>query len=249
LETLEQLHDRLQSRFPAAKVELVTNPGASPEHSLLLDAAHAREIARFLHDDPFVKLDYCSNVTGIDWPDKEIVETRKVPVPAAPLVAGVADPGPGSPSPAASQPKFVEEKTKRLQPGCLEAVYHLYSVALKSTAPVILRLRTANRTDQVTLPSLTPVWRSCDFQEREIYDLFGIVFEGHPDLRRLLMWDGFQDHPMRKDYVAPDDFEWEPTPHGAVHDRAKAHYPSPAAQPGESGAAATPPRSQPEAKP
>ena len=46
------------------------------------------------------------------------------------------------------------------------------------------------------------------------------------------MWDEFKDHPMRKDYVAPDDFEWEPTPHGDVHERAKAHYPSPpAAQP------------------
>jgi NADH-quinone oxidoreductase subunit C len=45
------------------------------------------------------------------------------------------------------------------------------------------------------------------------------------------MWDGFKDHPMRRDYVAPDDFEWEPTPHGSVLDRAKAHYPSPVAQP------------------
>jgi NADH-quinone oxidoreductase subunit C len=158
------------------------------------------------------------------------------------------------PDPAGGPAKVVEEKTKRVQPGCLEAVYHLYSMALKSTAPIILRLRTANRTDQVTLPSLTPVWRSADFQEREIYDLYGIIFEGHPDLRRLLMWDGFKDHPMRKDYVAPDDFEWEPTPHGAVHERAKVHYASPVAQPldeprrspsGEGGL----PRSTPEAKP
>ena len=87
------------------------------------------------------------------------------------------------------------------------------------------------------------MWRSADFQEREIYDLYGIIFEGHPDLRRLLMWDEFKDHPMRKDYVAPDDYEWEPTPHGSVLDRAKAHYPLPVAQPPpETGAAATPPR-------
>jgi NADH-quinone oxidoreductase subunit C len=239
LETVEQIRTRLLARFPAAKVELVPNPGPAAEHSLLLDAASAREIALFLRDDPFVRLDYCSNVTGVDWPDKEIVEIKKVPAPAAPSVAGVGDPGlpsialakdgPGSPSPATSQPKFIEEKITRLQPGCLEAVYHLYSMALKSNAPVILRLRTVNRSDQVALPSLTPVWRSCDFQEREIYDLYGIVFEGHPDLRRLLMWDGFKDHPMRKDYVAPDDFEWEPTPHGAVLDRAKAHYQAPVA--------------------
>ena len=47
------------------------------------------------------------------------------------------------------------------------------------------------------------------------------------------MWDGFKDHPMRRDYVAPDDFEWEPTPHGSVLDRAKVHYAPPAAQPSD----------------
>ena len=66
------------------------------------------------------------------------------------------------------------------------------------------------------MPSLTPVWRSCEFQEREVYDLFGVRFEGHPDLRRILMWDEFKDHPMRKDYVEPDDYQWEPTAHGDV---------------------------------
>jgi NADH-quinone oxidoreductase subunit C len=71
------------------------------------------------------------------------------------------------------------------------------------------------------LPSLTPVWRSCILQEREVFDLFGVVFEGHPDLRRLLMWDGFAGHPMRKDYVEPDDYEYEPTPHDRVLERAR----------------------------
>ena len=226
METLEQIRDRLLSRFPAAKVELVLNPGPAAEHSLLLDPASAREIATFLRDDDALRLDYCSNVTGVDWPDKEIVDTKKVSIP----------------DPAGGPDKIVEEKTKRLQPGYLEAIYHLYSMALKSNAPVILRLRTGNRSDQVTLPSLTPVWRSADFQEREIYDLYGIVFEGHPDLRRLLMWDGFKDHPMRRDYVAPDDFEWEPTPHGTVLDRAKTHYP---AAPVIPGAAATSPQNAP----
>ncbi len=78
---------------------------------------------------------------------------------------------------------------------------------------------------QVHLPSLTPVWRSAEFQEREIFDLYGIHFDGHPDLRRILMWDEFVDHPMRKDYVEPDDYEYEPTPHDEVLERAKQHYP------------------------
>jgi NADH-quinone oxidoreductase subunit C len=121
-------------------------------------------------------------------------------------------------------------------PESLEAVYHLYSVE-KKHGPVIIRMKTANRTDQVELPSLTPIWRSAEFQEREIFDLYGIVFTGHPDLRRLLMWEGFKDHPMRRDYREPDDFEYEPTAHDEVFKRATEHQAAAAGQPGsEAGA-------------
>src|ERR1700726_1247868 len=66
--------------------------------------------------------------------------------------------------------------------------------------PVIIRMRTADRGEGTRLPSLTHVWRSAEFQEREIFDLYGVHFDGHPDLRRILMWDEFMDHPMRKNY-------------------------------------------------
>ncbi len=205
---LEQIRDRINARFPGTEVSIVANPGPSAQHSLLLPTLRAREIALFLRDDAELRLDFCSNVTGVDWPEKEIVETKRTSVP----------------DPAGGAPKIVEEKTKRIQPGCLEVVYHLYSMALKH-GPVIIRVRTGNRSDAVTVPSLTPVWRSCEFQEREVFDLFGVRFDGHPDLRRILMWDEFTGHPMRKDYVEPDDYEWEPTPHDEVLAKAKAHYP------------------------
>lgn len=225
METVEQIRDRLLAQFPGAEVTVVVNPGVAAQHSLLLGATHARAIAQFLRDDAALKLDQCSNVTGIDWPEKEIIETSKTTVP----------------DPAGGPAKVVEQKTKRIQPGCLEVVYHLYSIALKH-GPVILRLRTGNRTDQVTVPSLMPVWRSCDFQEREVFDLYGVNFEGHSDLRRILMWPEFKDHPMRKDYVEPDDYEWEPTPHGEVLAKAKAHYPAP---PAAAASAATKEASKP----
>jgi NADH-quinone oxidoreductase subunit C len=221
METTEQLRDRLVLRFPGAKVALVSNLSPSAQHSLLVDAAHARDIAVFLRDDGALRLDYCSNATGVDWPDCEIIGTEKTKITAAD-----------------GSEKEVEQKTKRIEPGCLEVVYHLYSIARKQ-GPIILRVRTANRTDQVTLLSLTPVWRSCEFQEREIYDLFGVVFEGHPDLRRILMWDEFKDHPMRKDYVEPDDYEWEPTPHNEVLLKAKKHYPAAASAPAVASPAPT----------
>ena len=85
-------------------------------------------------------------------------------------------------------------------------------------------MRTKDRSHAVHLPSLTPVWRSADFQEREIFDLFGIVFDGHPDLRRILMWPEFTDHPMRKDYVEPDDYEYEPTAHDDVLRKTTRHH-------------------------
>jgi len=108
-----------------------------------------------------------------------------------------------------------------LAKGYIEVVYHLYSVALKQ-GPVVLKVRAPRELSQCHVPSLTPVWRGCEFQEREAFDLYGIKFNGHPDLRRILMWNEFTDHPMRKDYVPPADYEWEPTPHDDVLKRAKA---------------------------
>lgn len=109
--------------------------------------------------------------------------------------------------------------------GFLEVVYHLYSTS-RRVGPMVLRARTADRGENTHLPSLVSVFRSAEFQEREIFDLYGVRFDGHPDLRRILMWDEFVDHPMRKDYVAPDDYEYEPTPHDAVLEKAKRHYPA-----------------------
>ena len=204
METLEEIKARVAAAIPGAQLELIPNDSPSAQRSLLVDAAQGRAIAEWLRDDAMLRLDYCSNATGVDWPEAEITEKIKVKK----LVEGVE--------------KEVEEVKKTKRPGFLETVYHLYSME-KKQGPVIIRMRTGNRTDQVTLPSLTPVWRACEFQEREIFDLYGIVFEGHPDLRRILMWDEFKDHPMRRDYVEPDDYEYEPTPHDEVLARAKAH--------------------------
>jgi NADH-quinone oxidoreductase subunit C len=204
VESLAEIKTRIQGALPAADPIIVPNGSPSAQESLLVDAAHGLAVARLLRDDPALRLDYASNVTGIDWPDavlKEKVRTRRT-------IDGVE--------------REIEETVETKRPGFLEVVYHLYSMELKH-GPLILRLRTADRANGVRLPSLTPVWRGAEFQEREIYDLYGVVFDGHPDLRRILMWEGFKDHPMRKDYVEPDDYEYEPTPHDEVLERARLH--------------------------
>jgi NADH-quinone oxidoreductase subunit C len=199
---LEKIKSDIEAAVPDCRLQIVLNGSPSGQHSLLLAREHAFEVAKFLRDDPELHLDYCSNVTGVDWLDTETSEKVKVKK----LVDGVE--------------QEVEEVRKTRTPGYLEAVYHLYSMD-KKHGPLVIRLRTENRTNQVSLPSLTPVWRSAEFQEREIFDLYGIIFEGHPDLRRILMWDEFEDHPMRKDYVEPNDYEYEPTPHDAVLEKSK----------------------------
>ncbi len=212
MKTVEEIKTAIEAAVPGVGLTIIPNPGPSGQHSLLLAPEHAASVAKFLRDDAEFTLDFLSNVSGVDWPDKEIAEKVKVTRQVTKTVDGEEQ----------SVEETVEEVRKHVQPGFLEVVYHLYSVA-KKHGPVTLRMRTINRSDQVELPSLTPIWRSAEFQEREIFDLYGVVFVGHPDLRRLLMWDGFKDHPMRRDYVEPDDYEYEPTPHDSVLLKAKAH--------------------------
>jgi NADH-quinone oxidoreductase subunit C/D len=83
-------------------------------------------------------------------------------------------------------------------PQYFEVVYYLYGVAQPKDA-LILKVRLTNKANPV-VPSVTPIWPGADFQEREVYDMMGIRFEGHPNLRRILLWEGFQGYPLRKDF-------------------------------------------------
>jgi len=79
-----------------------------------------------------------------------------------------------------------------------EVIYQLTS--LQHNHGLVVKTRCYRR-DNPTLPSVVGLWRGADFQEREIYDLMGISFEGHPNLKRIFLWEGFKGHPLRKDYL------------------------------------------------
>ena len=79
-----------------------------------------------------------------------------------------------------------------------EVVYHLQSLSRNHVA--ILKTRAMDHRDP-QMPSLVPVWQGAQLQEREVYDLMGIRFQGHPDLRRVFLWDGFPGYPLRKDWL------------------------------------------------
>jgi len=79
-----------------------------------------------------------------------------------------------------------------------ELVYHLTS--LENNHSIILKTKCDERENPI-VPSVVSLWQGADFQEREIYDLMGISFEGHPNMKRIFLWDGFQGHPLRKDFT------------------------------------------------
>ena len=82
--------------------------------------------------------------------------------------------------------------------GHFELVYHLTSFRKGHKATVKSRLR--GRAD-LSAPSVYHLWRGADFQEREIWDLMGIRFEGHPNMKRIMLWEGFEGHPLRRDFT------------------------------------------------
>ena len=90
-----------------------------------------------------------------------------------------------------------------------ELVYHLTSIATNTRC--VLKTRSYDRKSPL-VPSVTSVWKGAELQEREIYDLMGVKFKNHPNLKRIFLWEGFQGHPLRKDFLEPPlPYTW---PHG-----------------------------------
>ena len=82
-------------------------------------------------------------------------------------------------------------------PEHFEVVYYLASIA--NNHSIVLKTRCPDR-EAPQVPSVVSLWQGADLQEREVYDLMGIAFDGHPNLKRILLWQGFAGHPLRKDY-------------------------------------------------
>src|SRR5262245_13825889 len=105
---IDQIKARLEAAIQGLQLTMVPNDSPAGQRSLILPTPHALVVAKLLRDDPEWRFDYCSNVTGVDWPEMELVEKLKVKQ----VVDGVE--------------KEVEEVRKTLRPGYLEAVYHFY---------------------------------------------------------------------------------------------------------------------------
>ncbi len=145
------------------------------------------DVAKTLRDDPALRFEVCIDVSGVDFLDYGRAEWKTADATATGFSRGVARSATrpdGAPAPVKPDRRFA-------------VVYQLLSVALNQR----LRMRVYCPDDaQPMVDSVTGIWASANWFEREAFDLFGILFRGHPDLRRILTDYGFIGHPFRKDF-------------------------------------------------
>ena len=145
------------------------------------------EVARLLRDDARLRCDFLMDVTAVDYM-KFGTSLSSAPSLASP-----------SPLPYYMTPKPVAEIWQRQTSNDehrFDVVYHFYSSPHNHRLRVTVPLAVADP----VVDSLTGLWASANWYEREVWDMFGIRFRGHPNLTRILMYDGFEGHPLRKDY-------------------------------------------------
>ncbi|MFP6658455.1 MAG: NADH-quinone oxidoreductase subunit C [Pirellulales bacterium] len=171
----------VQDRFPDAVSAAHTYRG---DETVILLREFLLDVAQFLKEEPALQLNFLMDLTAIDYS-----VFGKSPVPAFFSSSGSTvrpssqipdeDPWPGPPAEA----RFA-------------VVYHFFSLKHKHRLRLVVPVQEA----EAEVDSLTSLWAGANWLEREVWDMFGIRFLGHPDLKRILMYEEFEGHPLRKDY-------------------------------------------------
>jgi NADH-quinone oxidoreductase subunit C len=174
---LDQLASTLDERFSVLNCQVERSCG---EVTLVVPADKLIEVANTLHDDDAFGFTELIDVCGIDYAEYGSSQWQTAGAPNTGFGRGVVQ-----------QPGEEPEQNRRFA-----AVYHLLSISNN----IRLRLRVFVDTNQPIVASVVPVWASANWFEREAFDLYGILFDGHPDLRRILTDYGFIGHPFRKDF-------------------------------------------------
>lgn len=179
--TADALIQAIEERLPAAVIACHCYRG---DATARIGRDFLVEVARMLKEDPVFQMNFLMDLTAVDF---SAFGAKRSPAFFNSSGAGAGpprqipdeDPWPGPPGPE----RFV-------------VVYHFFSLPLKH------RLRVEVPVDEADaeVDSLTSLWASADWFEREVWDMFGIRFRGHPNLKRILMYDEFVGHPLRKDY-------------------------------------------------
>jgi len=180
----KELRSVVQERFPTY---VLASHAYRGQETVLLKREGLLDVARFLKDDSVTAFDILMDLSCLDY-----LKFGKI-LSSAPTLSTP------SPLPYYMKPKVSAEVWERGVSNDefrFEVVYHFYSTVRNHR----LRLKVPLTMADPTVDSLTGLWRSADWFEREVWDMFGIRFTGHPNLKRILMYEEFKGHPLRKDY-------------------------------------------------
>ncbi len=175
------LIETIQGKLPGAVRDSHNYRG---DATVVLRKESLLDVARFLKEEPSLQMNFLTDLTAVDYST-----FGKRPTPAFFSSSGVAvkptaqipdqHPWPGPPGPE----RFA-------------VVYHFFSTTHKHRLRLIVPVEESGG----EIDSLSSLWMGANWLEREVWDMFGIGFRGHPDLKRILMYEGFEGHPLRKDY-------------------------------------------------
>jgi len=175
--------DLIKSKFPEAVVSSHSYRG---NETLVIKPEGLLRICGFLKNEPKAAFNFLIDITCVDYlafgKSQHSAPTLATPSPLPYFMNSV-------PSNETWQPVAADDFR-------FEVVYHLYSLEWNRR----IRLKIALKEGALSLDSLTGLWKAADWFEREVYDMFGVQFKGHPNLKRILMYDSFEGHPLRKDY-------------------------------------------------
>jgi NADH-quinone oxidoreductase subunit C len=181
------LAERLKVRFEGKLLKLSTEGN---ETSIEVSPDSLIEVCRTLRDDAEFRFEQLMDVSGVDYLGFGDVEWETADVSSEGFSRGVEGLGPG-------RFNWDQRPAVSIGAGRFAAVLHLLSIVHNRR----LRVRCFGADDALpVVPSVTEIWPSANWFEREAFDLYGLVFEGHPDLRRILTDYGFVGHPFRKDF-------------------------------------------------
>lgn len=180
------LAEQIKERFPQW---IITTHAFRGDETVILKREGLLEVCRYLRDDPAMAFNFLMDLTAVDLLTMGQAELGEVfrPIPAVdPSLTWTSF----SEEPQGPRNIFGEPSPR------FEVVYHLFSLVHKHR----LRLKVPVEESDPVVNSVTSIWKGANWFEREVWDMFGIVFRDHPNLKRILMYDGFQGHPLRKDY-------------------------------------------------
>ena len=175
--------EAIQAQFPQWVIGTHRYRG---DETVILKREGLREVCRLLHDDPRLAFEFLMDLSCVDY-----LTFGQAPTSAPSMITP-------SPLPYFMRPTPTTETWQRLvgDEYRFEVVYHFYSFSKHHR----LRLKVPLLAKDPSVDSLTALWQSANWFEREVWDMFGIRFNGHPNLKRILMYEPFEGHPLRKDY-------------------------------------------------